>query len=106
MKRFAAYRKAYPDERNLDLIMIDAYTAHKLFDRVLASIDGPGSHAGRRPVFGHHAQPGVFSEGRPCRREAHAPERDRGRARLAGGILLRASDFAQGEGFCRDQCRC
>jgi tetratricopeptide (TPR) repeat protein len=35
-----AYRKAFPNEPNMDLIMIDAYHAHKLFDRELASIDG------------------------------------------------------------------
>ena len=34
-----AYRKEFPNEPNLDLIMIDGYLEHKMYDRALACID-------------------------------------------------------------------
>jgi tetratricopeptide (TPR) repeat protein len=45
------YRKEFPNEPNLDLIMIDAYSSHKLFDRVLASIDGLDRTVGGDPYL-------------------------------------------------------
>ncbi len=73
-----AYRKEFPDERNMDLIMIDAYFAHKLYDRVLASIDGLDHTLGRRSVPGYVAGKGVPAERRPCHREAMCMEVARG----------------------------
>jgi tetratricopeptide (TPR) repeat protein len=35
-----AYREQYPEEPNIDLIMIDAYYAHQQYDLVLKCIDG------------------------------------------------------------------
>ena len=46
-----AYRKTFPNEPNLDLIMIYAYHEHKLFDKVLASIDGLDRTVGGDPFL-------------------------------------------------------
>ena len=46
-----AYRKEFPGARNMDLIMIDAYFAHKLYDRALASIDGLDHTLGGDPYL-------------------------------------------------------
>ena len=46
-----AYRKEFPHELNLDLIMIDAYFEHKLFERVLACIDGLDRSVGGDPYL-------------------------------------------------------
>ncbi len=93
-----AYRKAYPDERNLDLVMIDAYSAHKLFDRVLASIDGLDRTLGGDPYLDTMRSQAYFQKGdlaaakrcagkrsRPsptCRRRTSAGWRFRSRRRI------------------------
>ncbi len=45
------YRKAFPDAANMDMIMIDAYRAHKLYPKVLASIDGLEKTIGGDPFM-------------------------------------------------------
>ena len=58
-----AYRKAFPKEPNLDGIMIDAYSAHKLFDLVLKSIDGLDRTVGSDPCFGCVAERCISKKG-------------------------------------------
>ena len=76
-----AYRKEFPHELNLDLIMIDAYFEHKLFDRVLACIDGLDRSVGGDPYLdafraNTHLKQGDLDAARRCREKAIEAEPD------------------------------
>ena len=45
------YLKAFPNEPNLNLLMIDAYQEHRLFDRELTCIDGLDRTVGGDPYL-------------------------------------------------------
>jgi tetratricopeptide (TPR) repeat protein len=46
-----AYRQAFPNEPNLNLIMIDGYLQHKMYDRALGSIDALDQFIGGDPYL-------------------------------------------------------
>jgi tetratricopeptide (TPR) repeat protein len=76
-----AYRKDFRSERNMDLIMIDAYSAHKLYDKVLASIDGLEKTVGGDPYLDAlrakaYLQKGDLAAAKRCGRKSLAGEPD------------------------------
>jgi tetratricopeptide (TPR) repeat protein len=76
-----AYRKEYPNEPNLDLLMIDAYLEHKLYDRSLACIDGLDKTVGGDPYLdvlraGVHRVKGDRAAAKKCLSKAIAAEPD------------------------------
>ena len=85
--------------------MIDAYYAHKLFDRVLASIDGLDRTVGGDPYLdamrgNANLQKGDLAAAKRCARKVVEAEPD-----LPAGVLLPPHDFLEGEGLCRDQAQ-
>jgi tetratricopeptide (TPR) repeat protein len=95
------YRKAFPNEPNLDLIMIDAYYSHKLFDRVLASIDGVDRTVGGDPYLDAlraraHLQKGDLAAAKRCAKKSVEAEPDVPTAYLCLlTISLREKTFAE-----------
>jgi tetratricopeptide (TPR) repeat protein len=96
-----AYRKAFPNEPNLDLIMIDAYYAHKLYDRVLASIDGLDRTVGGDPYLDAlrgqaYLLKGDLAAAKRCARKSRAAEPDLPTAYLCLlKVSLKEKDFAE-----------
>ena len=102
MKRSRVYRKAFPNEPNLDLILIDAYSAHKLYDRVLAAHRRAGPHARRQSVFGCGAQI-KYPEKGDLAAAKHCGRSRCGRARPAGGVPCRLAIALKEKDFAQDQ---
>ena len=73
-----AYRKTFPNEPNLDLIMIYAYHEHKLFDKVLASIDGLDRTVGGDPFLDVLRADAYFEKGDLAAAKHCARKSDRG----------------------------
>ena len=90
------YRKAFRNEPNMDLIMIDAYYAHKLFDLVLASIDGLDRTLGGDPYLDVCALRRTFRKA-TLLLPSGAPKVGRNGAGFADGVPLPPHHFAQGK---------
>ncbi len=95
------YRKAFPNEPNLDLILIDAYSAHKLYDRALAAIDGLDRTLGGDPYLDAvrgitYLGKGDLAAAKRCAQKSVAAEPDLPAAYLCRlAIALKEKDFAR-----------